>query len=66
LDTPALNLYEVYTIAHQMVGLRWLRDVCAPAHVLRRPHLDRPELPVSFSSFLVLSNAGCAIPRAPS
>jgi len=31
LDTPAPNLYEVYTIAHQTVGLRWLRDVCAPA-----------------------------------
>jgi hypothetical protein len=64
LDTPALNLYEDYTIAHQMVGLRWLRDVCAPACIPRRPHLNRPESPVSFSSFLVLSNAGCAILRA--
>jgi len=49
-----------------MVGLRWLRDACAPAREPRRPHLDRPELPVSFSNFLVLSNAGCAILRAPS
>lgn len=64
LDTSALNLYEVYTIAHQMVGLRWLRDVCAPARVPRRPHLDRPKSPVPFSSFFILSNAGRAILQA--
>lgn len=64
LDAPAQSVYDCPHHRPQSLGLRWLRDACAPAPA--EAHMrDWLVPPVLFPIFLVLLIAGYAILRTP-